>query len=71
MIGPEMLKIQLMLFIPKQHKCSKMLNRSQKGHLVVVQVKQSQIPHLIEGTRRDLGNAIPTEAKLLQACWEA
>ena len=48
-----------------------MLNRSGEVHLVVVQVKQSQIPHLAEGTSRDLGNAISTEAKLLQACWEA
>lgn len=46
-----MLKIWLMLFITE---CSKMLHLSREVHLVVVQVKQSQIPHLAEGTSRDL-----------------
>lgn len=35
-----------------------LLNR--EDYLVVVQVKQSQIPHFAEGTSRDLRNMIPT-----------
>lgn len=30
----------------------------------MVEVKQSQVPHLVEGTRRDLRNTVLTEAEL-------
>lgn len=40
-------------------------------HLVVVQVQQSQVLQLGEGTSGDLANAVPVQTKLLQTCWEA
>lgn len=33
-------------------------------YLIVVQVKQSQIPHLAEGTGGNLRNTIPSESEL-------
>lgn len=37
----------------------------------MVQVKQSQVAHLVEDSRRDLSNMVPTKTKLLKTQWEA
>lgn len=42
-----------------------------EAHLVVVQVKQSQVLHLVEGSGRNLRNEISVKTNLFQRCWEA
>lgn len=37
------------------------------NYLVVVQVKEGQVTHLVKGTCGDLGNPVPTKTELFQA----